>query len=201
MFTYQHYVNTCKKYKENGYSFCTPKNPINDKDIIMFHDVDFRIECAEAMSNMENKNDICATYFFRLGSTLYNTLSKSSIIKIKNMINNNSEIGLHYEKIFDNLSYEQEIKKQLEILSTALDYDIKYFNIHEPARTKIDISKLLPEMNRCYNSQYFEHAKYISDSGGRWREGCFSKHIGKHDKMLVLTHPVWWYCTTPNENY
>jgi hypothetical protein len=34
--------------------------------------------------------------------------------------------------------------------------------------------------------------KYISDSGMNWRESCFCNHIGKWDKMEILTHPEWW---------
>lgn len=203
MFTYKHYIDTCKKYKENNYSFCLPDTSVSltSKQIYMFHDIDVRIENAENLAKIEYENNIQSTYFIRIGASCYNVFNPyySSIIKrIKAM---NHEIGYHYEKIFNNKNEKEEINDMIKILSNFLEFDIKYFNIHEPSRTGIDLSSLKMKENRCYNSLFFNDAKYISDSGGRWREGCFSTHINAHKNLLVLTHPFLWYKNTPRENY
>ncbi|MDH3361128.1 MAG: hypothetical protein OEL51_02070, partial [Nitrosopumilus sp.] len=40
--------------------------------------------------------------------------------------------------------------------------------------------------------EILKQTKYISDSGRYWREGCMCKHINKHEKLQILTHPIWW---------
>jgi hypothetical protein len=43
--------------------------------------------------------------------------------------------------------------------------------------------------------------KYLSESGGRWRESCFHNWINQVDRLQVLVHPFWWYDKVPQENY
>jgi len=201
-FTLLHYKKTLKSYIDNGYSFHGTKNKISGKkNVVMVHDVDHSIEFCKNFSEIEKECGIKSTYFLRLHAKNYNMLSNSSLREAKNIIKNGHEIGLHYEPSFCNAGYESHIKKELYILSSFLDYEVSVFNIHEPARTGINIGKILKNKNRCYNSNFFKNFKYLSDSSCRWREGCFSEHINKWDNLLVLTHPFWWYYESPTENY
>ena len=77
---------------------------------------------------------------------------------------------------------------------------------HEPTRTGFQITndnlKYFNLSYEAYCPSLTDNAKYISDSGCRWREGDMLNWINKgEDKLYVLTHPVWWYETTPLENY
>jgi len=203
MFTYKHYIETCNEYKRNDYSFCLPSFDVDNtkKQIYMFHDVDMKLENAENLAKVEYENCIKSTYFIRIGAGCYNIFNpyyKNIVKRIKKM---NHTIGFHYENIFLGQDIEKEIKNNKDMLSRLLGFEVKYFNVHEPHRTGIDISNVLDKNNRCYNSLFFKNVKYLSDSGGRWREGCFSKHINKHKNLLVLAHPFLWYDKSPNENY
>ena len=200
MFTYDHYKDTCKKYMNSQYTFCTLDMPvnINKKQVYMVHDVDFDLDNAIELSKIESENNIVSTYFIRIGAKQYNIFNSSTQSKIKEILMHGNKIGFHYERVFEELSVEEDLKKCKDIFKTILNIPILYFNIHEPARTGIDISNLLQNNNRCYNSNFFKNIKYISDSGSRWREGCFSNHINKHNNILVLTHPIWWYKNKPS---
>lgn len=198
MFTYKHYLDTCQKYINENYVFrnLSHVNNQEEKSIWMVHDCDSFLENALSLAKKENNINVKSTYFIRLGARAYNPFSeyyRHIITKIKKL---DHDIGLHYEP-----SIGKSVKDSIMLFSSLFDFEIKYFNIHEPARTKIDISKIMPKKNRCYNSNYFNKIKYISDSGGRWREGCFSEHINRWDQLLVSTHPVWWYEQTPARNY
>jgi hypothetical protein len=46
-----------------------------------------------------------------------------------------------------------------------------------------------------------EGFKYLSDSNGRWREGCVCGHLEEYERLCVLTHGWWWFETSPVENY
>ena len=202
-FLLSHYQSTLERFLVNGYRFCNLDLDLKSKkQFIMVHDVDHDIALTSNFSNIERDLEITATYFLRLHAVKYNMLSNPSIEVAKNLINNNHEVGLHYEpSFFRNKNHEECIRNELDLLSNILNYEVKYFNVHEPSRTQVNLSNILKEKNRCYNSSHLSNFKYISDSSCNWREGCFSEHVGKWDKLLVLTHPFWWYHETPTENY
>jgi len=171
----------------------------------MTHDLDFDLQLAIKMADIENEAGITASYFFRLRAKNYNMLSYDGIKAINTISDMGHSVGLHYEPTLctsdPGIKVQDDIENCMTLLENTSGVEIKYFNIHEPSRTGLDISSLLPAKNRCYNSPFFVDFKYISDSGARWREGCFSEHVGRWDKLLVLTHPFWWYNSTPAENY
>ncbi|MFH0778530.1 MAG: hypothetical protein V2A71_07865 [Candidatus Eisenbacteria bacterium] len=55
--------------------------------------------------------------------------------------------------------------------------------------------------HEAYTARFTKDFKYLSDSNGRWREGCLCEHLGKHKRICVLIHPFWWFDKTPVENY
>lgn len=206
-FTIEHYKRATQSYIDYGYEFCDLIKEC-DKDsknkIIMFHDVDHDISLCKNFMTVEKDLGIKATYFLRLHAKSYNMLSNKSINFAKEILDNGGDIGLHYEPSFRpvrNVSYEHHINQEMEILATHIDKEVKIYNLHEPTRTGKDLTFCMPEKNRCYNSEFLQQYKYLSDSSCRWREGCFSEHVGKWSKILVLTHPIWWYNMCPSENY
>jgi len=206
-FTLKHYTKTIENYLRLDYKFSTANNSFNShkKQIYLAHDIDMDTSLVSKMSLAEDLAGVKSTYYFRVRSRNYNILSQENIFLMQSLVDRGHGVGLHYEPrpgfVSKELDYENDICKLLEFLSYSTDLNFNIFNIHEPSRTGIDLSKILVEKNRCYNSPFFEGFKYLSDSGARWREGCFSEHLGKWEKMLVLTHPFWWYDKSPGENY
>lgn len=202
-FTLQHYKDTLKKFLDSGYEInnsCVKKGL--EKDLHLVHDIDFDPNLAIKIGKIEQDVKAKSTFFFRLKASNYNLFSIKNVKIINNLVEMGHNIGLHYEQSSANIkSLEEDINFNLNVITRLLETKILFFNAHEPSRTGIKISDILPNNNRCYNSVFFKDYKYLSDSGGRWREDCFSKHINLHKKLLVLTHPIWWYEQHPGENY
>jgi hypothetical protein len=53
----------------------------------------------------------------------------------------------------------------------------------------------------AYTPRFMKGFKYLSDSNGKWREGCICGHLGRHDRLCVLIHGWWWFERSPVENY
>ena len=203
-FTINRYRKTIQEYKGAGYIFTgVGDNTTNPKNIVMVHDVDHDISLCDNLLSVEESTGIVSTYFLRLHAKSYNMLSRNSISIAKRILQNGSNLGLHYEPTFkpSSMDWQEHINTELKILSAVVGQEIEYFNLHEPTRTGTCLSSILPSKNRCYNSPHFEGYKYLSDSSCRWREGCFSEHVGRWNQLLVLTHPIWWYNDCPAENY
>ena len=203
-FTSERYKKAILSYLKNDYTFENMDQHSSEiKNIALVHDVDHDISLCDTLLSIEREMKVTATYFLRLHAINYNMLSRKSLAMVEKIIDAGCNIALHYEPSFcpTGLEYLDHIEMEMDVLSTVINKKVKYFNLHEPSRTGVNLSQVNPVSNRCYNSSHFEDYKYLSDSSCNWREGCFSKHVNKWNKLLVLTHPIWWYKDCPSENY
>jgi hypothetical protein len=208
-FSLRNYKRCLEDSLSLGYNFLTLNDYFcnqtdSEKNIILRHDIDTQLDIAVEMSNIENILNIRSTYFVRLHSHAYNFLCLKDLRKIKKIINNNHEIGLHYESDFYVLN-NKDINKSIQIESNIIEYfcNIKVKTIcpHEPTRTNcFNLENI--NYNQAYDEKLFKKYKYISDSSCRWRDGSFYENIHEgHKNLYILTHPYWWYNNSPIENY
>lgn len=201
-FTLEHYKRTLRQYQKSGYSITHMTKHVAGRQLILSHDVDMDITLVPSMAKAEHSINAVSTYFFRIGAKNYNLLSRNSIDIMRKVIEMGHDVGYHYEApANDKHDIDEHIQDVMLFVNKQTGICPRYFNVHEPSRTGIDISTVLPTINRCYNAPFFAGFKYLSDSSAHWREGCFSEHVGKYEKMLVLTHPFWWFKDSPSENY
>lgn len=161
------------------------------RGVYIRHDVDYSFQRAYRMAMLEEKNDVQSTYMIQLHSPFYNPLTQDNLTKLKEMAEFHT-IGLHYDtRCTPNTKMVQE---EGRYLTEMLDCPVELFSAHDwiLKDRRIDIPGDMMRME----------GKYISDSGGIWREGCFCKHVGKWEKLQVLIHPEWWWheSQSPQEN-
>lgn len=98
-FTYEAYENMILSLKKNNYEIVDYKNyEGKERIVILRHDVDFSLEKALEMAELENKLNVSAIYFVLLSTDFYNVASKKSIEIIKKIINSGGTIGLHFDE-------------------------------------------------------------------------------------------------------
>ncbi len=212
-FTLDHYFETLKAYRSANYSVISFKEYLHKtpagKVLILRHDVDLDLEVAHRMALIDHKADCRSTWFLRLHSRRYNLLSYDSqriILDLKKM---GHEVALHFEPSFAqsiDLEADSYADRQKNIFENITGEKVIGFSSHEPTRAN-QPELVATLMNRwkleyhAYETRFTKDMKYLSDSSSRWREGCFSKWLNKHDRMQVLVHPFWWYKNVPQENY
>ena len=197
-FSYKHYLEVLD-YAKKKYSIGTLKEfhklQKKQKFIILRHDVDFSLDYALKLANLENKHDVRSTYFVLLHSQYYNALSNHNISIINKISELGHEIGLHYDTEFmpkSSKKINEQILKEIAIIS-----DIIGMKVVSIAQHNVTISPVLNpnKIKGFMNTQDPEISKmsvYISDSVQKWRRGCMCNHIGKENRLQVLTHPMWW---------
>ncbi len=178
------------------------------KVIILRHDLDYGkgLPTALRMAEIERKLGVLATYFIRVHSPEYNPFEHNTYQIIKGIIEMGHEIGLHFEAYdFHAHTGEDEltiIKREKEILEKIFDIKIQSAAEHgenhrlskpnfQPFFAKYSKAEIALTCD-AYDFQLNPEMKYLSDSDGRWREGCLCSHLSRYSKFHVLMHPEWW---------
>jgi hypothetical protein len=175
--------------------------------VILRHDIDLSIEIALEMARLEDRVGVRSTYFVRLDARNYNALFLQSYEGLRRILDLGHDIGLHYSGGTSHLTGESPfvvIDRQLRILRELLSFDVRVGAAHEPDRLKIETEQVLANTDleiEAYQPRFVRDMKYISESGGRWRERCACKWLDRDVDLCILTHPFWWYEQTPLERY
>lgn len=210
-FTIAHYRELIETALTIGYRFATFKEheTLQAKRLfLMRHDIDFSVDNAVNFARIEAELGIRATYFVRVHARHYNPFEYHTYKKLREIEALGHEMGLHYETGFADAVGEDParmVRREKAIVETLLDHPIVSAAAHLPAKSgrTVDDTNLVSFGLRyeAYTKRFLEGFKYLSDSNGRWREGCLCGHLGQHDRLCVLIHPFWWFEKSPIENY
>ena len=176
-FTIDHYKECIQLARDKGYTISNVigYNETIKKCIVLRHDIDFSLDYAHKLATYENRFGIKSSYYVYLHSETYNALAPENMEIIRKIRELGHEVGLHYDSRYDNFD---DI-----VVSCMLNHQIDTLTQHNPSMTSEPIIPIT-------NPKHFP-IKYISDSGRNWRQGCMCQHIGKEDKLHILTHPIW----------
>lgn len=192
---YRHLIQLAKA----KYSFIFFNEITDDKNLCLWrHDVDFSVENAVKLSQIEKNENVHSTYFIQLSSNFYNVFDPSILKLIKEIISNGHRIALHfYHKAYeinDQKDLETHLSFEKEILEKLTNQKVVAFSFHNPDEsikkfTKLSYSGLV----NVYSNEIFNNFSYCSDSNGYWRFQNLDTFLkeGK-ERIQVLTHPIWW---------
>jgi hypothetical protein len=187
------------------YRFCLEQAYVTNTNGEITYDIDYPPHNLLRVAEIERTIGFTTKYFVRLPAKYHNALSFDSIQIFKSLAHSfGHEIGPHCEAgYYQSEKIGEAIVYKTDILAKALECPILYFSLHAPAKCGTIVSPSISSSLKyyCYDSPYYAGKKYICDSGGRWREGCFCSHIGRHNALIVVMHPNWWFEKTPAENY
>lgn len=195
-FSLKHYIsvlNDCKNNYVIGSIREYDKIKTKEQYILLRHDVDFSLDYALRMAEVEAKNDFRSTYFILLHSQHYNALSEKNSLIIKKIVDLGHDIGLHYDSRFlDYKNIIDEIKSEVRILENITKTKIISLAQHDVTITGMIQSRLSEEFIDARQDDIVKSTTYISDSVQNWRKGCMCMHMNKEKKIQILTHPIWW---------
>lgn len=162
------------------------------KGLINRHDVDWSIDDAYTLSQLELDNGINSTYYIRLNSDLYNPKSRKNKIILKKM-KNFFEIGLHFDStIYDKKNLKKGFVQEVKILTDIIEDKIYTFSDHIPSKYGY-IKSYNKNVFSAYNKKIFVKRNYISDSRYDYKKN-FSHYVDLSKKKVIylLTHPEYY---------
>lgn len=201
-----HYFEVLQLAKETGYEIITLRGikqmKDNSKFIALRHDIDVSLFYALELAKLEASREMHATYFILLHNDFYNVMSSQNSKIIRRIADMGHEIGLHLDTRFFNSKETilEQIDHEGKVLENITDMKVTSISQHFP--------KITPDMPSEVTSKYvyardpliLEKLMYISDSGRNWRSRCMCNHIGKVDRLQILTHPLWWVATAKSRD-
>ena len=197
-FTYAAYRELITLLKNEGYRFCGYfDHEGNDKRVILRHDIDYSIEQAVKLAEVEKEMGVQSTYFVLLCTDFYNPASKHATDMLRQIHNMGHEVGLHFDEVaYQGCSAEELpalIQREAKLLGDICGFPIRSFSMHRPNRLTLEKDLQVEGLVNSYGEEFFRQFKYLSDSRRNWREPVLDiVRSGEYDKLHILTHAFWY---------
>ena len=172
----------------------------NENVFLIRHDVDFDLNKAYTIAELEKEEGIVSTFFVLVRNDNYNILSPQSQ-KILNSIQDlGHEIGLHFDASLYDDNFEFHAKKEASILQSIIKKEIKSIALHNPS-----VKNIYPEFssfNDAYSNVFFNEKYYLSDACFDFRgKDCFEFiELIKFSFLQINLHPIH-YSVEGEKNY
>lgn len=197
-FTIQGYKDLVRLIQEKGYDICNYYNYLESKKfVIMRHDIDFDLQKAVHLAEIENQMGISSVYFVLISSNFYNIISECNTRYLNEIASYGHEIGLHFDEAkYKELNIQQIEEKVFEeagLLEEIIGRDVKTVSMHRPSKIMLESDLDFCHILNTYGKKFFKDMKYLSDARMNWREDVISiLENEEFDKIQLLTHPFWY---------
>jgi hypothetical protein len=206
-FSYKEYIDIINKIKTHIPIVSFDSVSAEPKQYcVIRHDVEFSIERALQLAQVENELGISSTYVFQICNNNYNPFSHKNKVHILEIAKLGHDIGVHIHLGNFNeseQSIESYIIKQAQLLSLALDLPINKFSLHRPLRKHIENVISIPGYINMNASEFFTFTSnfsiydlpvlYLADSNHDWKYGNpLDIDFSKIDRLQLNCHPFSW---------
>jgi hypothetical protein len=207
MFSYIEYENIISLVKMNlpimDFSDITDET---EKFCVLRHDIEFSIDRALKIAEIEKSLGISSTYTVQLRNNTYNALSQKNIDIIRKINNMGHKIGLHQNPpMMNDEKLIKYILKDIETLEHYYGFGVDRYAFHRCGSNPEILKRYveIPNKINCYDKKFFHYFKgdtpkklrvyYLADSNHKWKYGHpLELNFNKVNKIQLLTHPYSW---------
>ncbi len=195
-YSLSHYVEILRAAKER---YWLPKVRdvafgLPDEDFLLIrHDVDINPWAAFTMAELEQREGVETTYYYRLHAPYYNLLDGRVLDLVLRVAEMGHEIGLHHEPGFfleRGLDPVQGVRRDIQTFEDLVGFRTRTIAQHQPAQGPL-LDEICPDHPCAYQRDLVVRIPYYGDSGFRWREGCICTKFDK-PQVHTLIHPHSW---------
>lgn len=204
-FNQSKYIEILELFKRNNFEICRfdgIKKNNSGKKLILRHDVDFSLEYALEMAEVEKRIGVSSTYFVMLYSdhyTVFNAEARQLLLQIQSL---GHEIGLHYESSMwgdIKADYTAKFCEDLRLLEKLIGVRVTSAAQHNPIDSDYFNIEEFVEFE-AYSEKIRTTYAYISDSAMTWRGKTPELFLHENTHIQFLAHPIWWM-TSSNTSF
>ena len=177
-FELDHYRELLDAARAGGYRFATFDEAPAPGALFLRHDVDFSLDAAVRMAEVEAEHEARATYLLMTESVFYNLASPQGVAASTRLRELGHRVGLH--AVYPHA-----------VLDDRFDPVVGWHN-PDPEYMSAPIVGAV----NVYADPHFSRLSYRSDSNQRWRAGCPHEElrVGGFPWLQLLVHPeIWFY--------
>lgn len=197
-FTTAHYRQLLRRTAER-YRFTDFEHSDGEGIVLWRHDVDFSVNRALRLAQIEHEEGVSTTYFFHLHSEYYNVLEKAQTDLVRSIRAMGHHIGLHFDTHYYGIKSEDDLHDTLRFEKTILDgmlgTDVRVFSFHNTTPFTMGCSaSMYGGLINAYAENFQRNFEYCSDSNGYWRYNRLADVVCESTaaRLHILTHPEWW---------
>ena len=179
-------------FRAAGYQFRLFGDEIQDRHVLLRHDIDFSVELATELAQIEHENGVVSTFFFLLTSNFYNPLSCSNRTLIESIAKLGHAVSLHFDaSIYADIDAGFALERST--FESAFG-SLRVVSLHRPCPFLQNNNRKLSGCQHTYQDELFKDIQYFSDSGGAFNYGePFDSVAFKSGRPIhLLIHPIWW---------
>jgi hypothetical protein len=205
MFSFSEYRNIIKLIQQFlpivDFASVTDKT---DKYCVIRHDIEFSIDRAAKLAEVENELGISTTYTVQLRNNTYNALSEKNIKQIHYIRELGHCIALHQNPpLMPEKDLKKYVLKDIETLEHYYGFKIDRYAFHRPKQEQLKIYLDIPGKINCYGKKYFHYFEgeppieldvtYLADSNHKWKYGHpIAIDFNTVYKLQLNIHPFSW---------
>ena len=199
-FTLDNYKKILINAIKLGYRFYFFDEKVNSEfGIYNRHDIDFSLEKALEIAELEFEIGVKSTFFVMLSSEFYNLHTKNSREYLEKIISLGHQIGLHYDEKSSKMEIQNGIIYEKAILENIINKPIQAVSMHRPSSLTLAANYQFEGIVNTYGEYFTTYVHYISDSRMNWQQDPEEAITSKTHKLIqFLTHPIWY--TNKNSN-
>ena len=164
--------------------------------IVLRHDVDYSLEKALIIAQVEAKElDIQSTYFVLHSSPHYTILDTEAIRIVREIHGLGHTIGFHYDCNLFNSAEDPALllEQMIKVVENLCQANVTCISCHNPDVTAKDLFINTPRYLNAYSSTFTDDISYVSDSLGVWRKDILEKLWSlSMPRIQLLLHPCFW---------
>tara|TARA_B100001123_G_C15342262_1_gene1035478 strand:+ start:5378 stop:6121 length:744 start_codon:yes stop_codon:yes gene_type:complete len=192
IFSFKNYSNLLKKInKTKKIILFSQYNKRKNNFLILRHDIEYFLEPALKLAEIEKKNNVKSTFFFQTTS-IYNIFENENFYLIKKIKKLGHDFGVHYDAHFlkeNKLDNKKSLSKMIDSIEYFFNIKIKAISCHRPKKYYFD-PKYKNTLN-VYDKNFLKNVKYISDSQQVFRDNIFET-LSNFNKIQLLVHDYTW---------
>jgi hypothetical protein len=204
-FTWSLYAEYLRLAASCGYRFAdfsettTGSDDPGERVVYLRHDVDFALRWVLHMAEIEHEHDVRATYCFLLDSPYYSSTTAEFDATVRRVLELGHWLGLHFDatRIDADEDVAHNVADAAASLRQRFGTDVVAVSFHMPGRRPVSHIGLPSPLVNTYSPAFFYDIGYASDSNMDWRGTDFAELVtsGRHARLQLLTHPIWWRAT------
>jgi hypothetical protein len=196
-FTYQAYEALLRFIRADlGRPIVTLRDvPDQDPCVILRHDIDYSIEKAMRLAEIDQKVGARATVFVLMTCEYYNLLMPENIEAVRRIASMGHEIGLHYDTGAITAATPDariaEVIRLARFLEEHVGVPVTSVAQHNPSLTPVRVG--IPGYRDAYDPRFFRDIAYLSDSRRLFGAPDVYAFFRDHPRSQFLAHPLWYH--------